>query len=141
MEQNTLQAVFRLLSGELTHITLYEHCVRQDGSTGYFSVEINCLWKNNKAHCIVCFIRPAEEGQARQGGQGGNAAGVDGGNSAFQGAAGMNMGGLPNMMMPASPLLHCSSSSSCSTALPLAPLLFSFLLSYTDFPLLCGFLF
>ena len=115
MEQNTLQAVFRLLSGELTHITLYEHCVRQDGSTGYFSVEINCLWKNNKAHCIVCFIRPAEEGQARQGGQGGNAAGVDGGNSAFQGAAGMNMGGLPNMMMPASPLLHCYSL--CFTAI------------------------
>lgn len=26
------------------------------------SVEMNCLWKNNKAHCIVCFIRPADEG-------------------------------------------------------------------------------
>lgn len=25
------------------------------------SVEMNCLWKNNKAHCIVCFIRPADE--------------------------------------------------------------------------------
>ena len=60
--QNTLQAVSRLLSGELTHITLSEHCLRQDGTAGYFSVEMNCLWKNNKAHCIVCFIRPAQEG-------------------------------------------------------------------------------
>lgn len=60
--QNTLQAVSRLLSGELTHITLSEHCLRQDGTAGYFSVEMNCLWKHNKAHCIVCFIRPAQEG-------------------------------------------------------------------------------
>eukprot|EP00291_Cryptomonas_curvata_P026156 CAMPEP_0172172906 /NCGR_PEP_ID=MMETSP1050-20130122/12720_1 /TAXON_ID=233186 /ORGANISM="Cryptomonas curvata, Strain CCAP979/52" /LENGTH=263 /DNA_ID=CAMNT_0012844525 /DNA_START=87 /DNA_END=875 /DNA_ORIENTATION=+ len=60
--QNTLKAVSRLLSGELTHTSLSEHCIRQDGSTGFFSVEMNCLWKNNKAHCIVCFIRPAEEG-------------------------------------------------------------------------------
>ena len=82
--QNTLKAVSRLLSGELTHTTLTEHCIRQDGSSGFFSVEMNCLWKNNKvisqqltvwatenitvqAHCIVCFIRPADEGpQTRQ---------------------------------------------------------------------------
>jgi len=102
--QNTLQAVSRLLSGELTHITLSEHCLRQDGTAGYFSVEMNCLWKNNKAHCIVCFIRPAEEGmQARQGGQGGHPVGVDGGNGSFQGGGTMNMGGL-NMPIPVRPL-------------------------------------
>ena len=34
--QNTLKAVSRLLSGELTHTSLSEHCIRQDGSTGFF---------------------------------------------------------------------------------------------------------
>jgi hypothetical protein len=92
--QNTLQAVSRLLSGELTHITLNEHCLRQDGTAGYFSVEMNCLWKHNKAHCIVCFIRPAEEGmQGRQGPQGGHA--VDGANGSMQAA--FNMSGIPNL--------------------------------------------
>ena len=90
--QNTLQAVSRLLSGELTHITLNEHCLRQDGSAGYFSVEMNCLWKHNKAHCIVCFIRPAEEGmQGRQGPKGGHAVDANGNmHAAF------NIGGIPN---------------------------------------------
>lgn len=59
--QNTLKAVSRLLSGELTHTSLTEHCVREDGTQGFYSVEMTCLWKNNKAHCIVCFMRPADE--------------------------------------------------------------------------------
>uniref|UniRef100_A0A7S0E253 BHLH domain-containing protein n=1 Tax=Hanusia phi TaxID=3032 RepID=A0A7S0E253_9CRYP len=94
--QNTLKAVSRLLSGELTHTTLTEHCLRQDGSAGFFSVEMNCLWKNNKAHCIVCFIRPADEGpQTRQSApsmdpMGGYAQGMGG-----QGMPGMPMQGIP----------------------------------------------
>ena len=93
--QNTLQAVSRLLSGELTHITLSEHCLRQDGSVGFFSVEMNCLWKNNKAHCIVCFIRPADEGmQGRQVGMGL----VDpSGNGVSPMGMSMGMGGVPGM--------------------------------------------
>mmetsp|Transcript_68089 Transcript_68089/g.161458 ORF Transcript_68089/g.161458 Transcript_68089/m.161458 type:complete len:254 (+) Transcript_68089:110-871(+) len=59
--QTTLQAVSKLLSGEVNHVTLEEQCLRQDGTTGFFSVEMNCLWKNNKAHCIVCFLRPQEQ--------------------------------------------------------------------------------
>ena len=97
-EQNTLQAVSRLLSGELTHVTLLEHCIRQDGSVGFFSVEMNCLWKNSKAHCIVCFIRPTEEGlQVRQGGHGAHGVGVD--NGGFQNVGSMNMGSIPGMQL------------------------------------------
>ncbi len=40
--QNTLKAVSRLLSGELTHTSLMEHCVRQDGTAGYFRCDC-CL--------------------------------------------------------------------------------------------------
>jgi len=101
--QNTLQAVSRLLSGELTHITLSEHCLRQDGTAGYFSVEMNCLWKNNKAHCIVCLIRPAEEGMAaRQGAPAGHAGDVS--NPNFPGVGGMNMGGIPGMPLQGIPM-------------------------------------
>ncbi len=41
--QNTLKAVSRLLSGELTHTSLSEHCIRQDGSTGFFRRACTCL--------------------------------------------------------------------------------------------------
>eukprot|EP00960_Hanusia_phi_P044323 756579-Hanusia_phi.AAC.7 len=89
--QNTLKAVSRLLSGELTHTTLTEHCLRQDGSAGFFSVEMNCLWKNNKAHCIVCFIRPADEGpQTRQ-----SAPSMDPMGGYAQGMGGQGMPGMP----------------------------------------------
>jgi len=59
--QNTLKTVAQLLSGELTHIPLTQNCLRQDGTSATFSVEMNCLWKNNKVRCIVCFMRPADE--------------------------------------------------------------------------------
>ncbi|EKX40400.1 hypothetical protein GUITHDRAFT_113430 [Guillardia theta CCMP2712] len=88
--QNTLKAVSQLLSGELNHIPLTQNCVRQDGTTASFNVEMNCLWKNNKAHCIVCFMRPSESGP---------------------GASGQDMGGMnQNQQMPqGQPLLPMTS--------------------------------
>lgn len=58
--QSTLKAVSRLLSGEIAHSLLIENCYRQDGQPGFFRMEMNCMWKANKAQCFVCFIRPAE---------------------------------------------------------------------------------
>jgi len=58
--QSTLKAVSKLLSGEIAHSLIIENCYRQDGNPGLFRMEMNCMWKANKAQCFVCFIRPAE---------------------------------------------------------------------------------
>jgi len=90
--QSTLKAVSRLLSGEIAHSLLIENCYRQDGNAGFFRMEMNCMWKANKAHCFVCFIRPADESAARPAGQPDGAAVMSG-----MGA------GLPGGMMPGAP--------------------------------------
>lgn len=58
--QSTLKAVSKLLSGEIAHSLIIENCYRQDGNPGLFRMEMNCMWKANKAQCFVCFIRPAD---------------------------------------------------------------------------------
>eukprot|EP00292_Cryptomonas_paramecium_P009615 CAMPEP_0113692462 /NCGR_PEP_ID=MMETSP0038_2-20120614/19094_1 /TAXON_ID=2898 /ORGANISM="Cryptomonas paramecium" /LENGTH=245 /DNA_ID=CAMNT_0000614369 /DNA_START=210 /DNA_END=943 /DNA_ORIENTATION=+ /assembly_acc=CAM_ASM_000170 len=62
--QNMLKAVSRLLSGELNQASWAERFVRADGGHSLFSVQMNCLWKTNKASCIVCFIVPTDEAAA-----------------------------------------------------------------------------
>uniref|UniRef100_A0A7S0W881 BHLH domain-containing protein n=1 Tax=Hemiselmis tepida TaxID=464990 RepID=A0A7S0W881_9CRYP len=86
--QSTLKAVSRLLSGEIAHSLLIKNCYRQDGNAGFFRMEMNCMWKANKAHCFVCFIRPADESASRPAGQ------LDGAMAGMGGpAVGMGMGG------------------------------------------------
>jgi hypothetical protein len=62
--QYTLKVVAQLLAGELSHIPLTQNCLRQDGTSATFCMEMNCLWKNNKVCCIVCFMKPADEAAA-----------------------------------------------------------------------------
>eukprot|EP00802_Teleaulax_amphioxeia_P028829 Tamp_30670.p1 GENE.Tamp_30670~~Tamp_30670.p1 ORF type:complete len:101 (-),score=15.41 Tamp_30670:157-459(-) len=52
--QNSLKAVGQLLAGEIRSIALIQHCLRQDGTSAAFRVELNGLWKNNMLRCIVC---------------------------------------------------------------------------------------